>query len=143
MASEPAMASTPRVISSPSCSNSRWNWPTSEEVRSFSTWRNASCACSSISQATAPTLAVMPTVTRRSSLVFNCKFLSRSFHPELVKVPRAVHTLLPIMRDDVQPQDLRDMRHGQYAVALDDFAFDLNQVFRACRGKNRRNVFLS
>src|SRR5690349_19742816 len=142
MASEPAMASTPRVISSPSCSNSRWNWPTSEEVRSCSTWRNASCACSSISQATAPTLAVMLIVTRRSSLVFNDKFLSRSFHPELVQVPLAVHPLLPIMRGIVQPQRLGNMGHGQNAMASQRRLLRFKNIFRTAGRKNRRRSCL-
>src|SRR5262245_20773620 len=120
------MASTPRVISSPSCRNSLRNWLIRAVVRSCSTWRKASCARSSISQATAPTLAVMPTVITSCNLVFN-DTLARSFHPELVKLPRAVGLLLPVVRVAAQPQHLGNMRDGQDAKAVKHFALDFKQ----------------
>src|ERR1041385_7164677 len=134
------MVSTPRVISSPSCSNSRRNWFTSISVRSCSTWRKASCARVSIRKATAPTLAVMLIVTRRSNLVFSDKS-ARSFHPELIELPPAGHELLPVVGIIIQPDCLGQIGHRKHAMAGQQFAFVLQQVFRTGGGQNCRYVF--
>src|ERR1051326_4862429 len=134
------MVSTPRVISSPSLSNPRRNWFTSVAVRSCSTWRKASCARVSIRKATAPTLAVMLTVTRSSSLVLSAK-LPRSFHPELIELPAAGHELLPVMDIIIQPERLWQVRHRYQAMVGQQLALIFQQVLRVRGGKDCGHSF--